>query len=275
MKRTFIKLMSLTAVMTLGFSSAIACQPNPVVKTVTPGKLTIGIYSYPPFTIISPDGKISGIDTDIVKQAAADNCLEVEVMSVAPSATIQAVISGKADVAIGSWNRTEARAKVLGISNPTYLDPMTSISKEGVDTIEGLVGKKVGSVTGYLWNADLQKLLGANFKQYQDDVAMAQDLEAGRIDVGLDGYAGPIEAQKAGKYKALKIKIVKPDQRVQASMKAPQAGVLYTKDNVGLGKAIDAAIERARKEGTLVRSLNQAGYDGAALTNVGEAWLVK
>src|SRR5262245_5719596 len=76
------------------------------VKTVTPGKLTVAAYDYPPFTYASPDGKISGIDPAIVDRVAADNCLEVVALVMDPAATIQAVVAGKADVAIGSWNRT-------------------------------------------------------------------------------------------------------------------------------------------------------------------------
>jgi polar amino acid transport system substrate-binding protein len=105
-----------------------------------------------------------------------------------PAATTQAVIAGKADLAVGSWNRTVKRTEVLGISAPIYLDPMGILSKDGIDTIEGMVGKKVGTVAGYLWVEEMQALFGDNLSVYPDAVALAQDLAAGRIDVAADGY---------------------------------------------------------------------------------------
>ena len=269
-------LTSILALTALVSTSAFAddCKPAAEVKTVTPGKLTVGVDNYPPFSIITPENEASGIDVLIARAVAKQNCLEFDPVNLAPAATIQAVISGKTDIAVGAWYRSEERSKVLGLSAPTYVDPMTVISKDGVDTLDGMMGKKVGTVTGYVWNADLQKLLGDNFKTYPDAQTLQQDLEANRIDIGLDGNSGPVEAQKAGRLKGFKLMIVKPDDRVGSSAAAPQSALLYTKDNTSLGQAIDAAIASMRKDGSLVKAVKDVGYDPAIL-DVGEPRLVK
>lgn len=248
------------------------CKP---VQTVTPGKLTIAGYDYPPFSSVTSDGKLSGIDFDIVARAAKENCLEVVPLTMDPSATIQAVISGKADVAIGSWNRTEKRAQVLGMSGPTYLDPMGIFSKDGSDTVASFEGKNVGTVTGYLWVGEMQQMLGDKLKLYPTPVALAQDLEAGRIDIAADGYNSGVYIQRtAGGYKGIEIKLAKPDSRVTASEQPAQAGVLFTKGNDSLGAALDASIKGQHEDGTITKALEAAGFD-KAVGDVGEPRMIK
>ena len=132
--------------------------------------------------------EIGGVDGDILKSIAKSACLTLTPVVVDPAATIQYVISGKADIAGGDWYRTAERAKVLGLSAPTYLDQMGIYSKDGASTVAAMMGKQVGTVSGFLWVADLQKLLGSNLHLYPNPVALAQDLQAGRIQIGVDSY---------------------------------------------------------------------------------------
>lgn len=256
-------------------TAAQACTPAHTVQTVTPGKLTVAVYSYPPFLIpADANAQLAGLDADIAKKVAADNCLELQAMTLEPAATVQAVISGKADIALGSWNRTEARSKVLGLSAPTYLDPMGIYSKEGIDTVDGLIGKSVGTVQGYLWVAELQKLLGDKLKLYPNSAALDQDLQAGRIDVAVDGYTYGAYAQHAeAAFKDFKIVIAKPDDRVQASIQPAQANILHTKGNDGLREALDDAIASMHKDGYIAKWVTDHGFD-AGLADVGEPRLV-
>jgi polar amino acid transport system substrate-binding protein len=251
-----------------------ACKPAHVFTTIAPGKLTVAIYEYPPFTTASPDGTIGGIDTDIAKRFAAANCLTIVPAVVDPAATIQYVVSGKADIATGDWFRTAERAKVMGLSYPTYLDQMGIYSTTGLSKVESLVGKKVGTVSGFLWVADLQKLLGSNLTLYPNPVALAQDLAAGRIEVAVDGYATGVYAQKKGGYPGIQIKVAEPDQRVQASVEAGQANIIYNKSNADFGKALDDMIEQLHKNGQLAEILKSYGLDPSS-ADVGAPRLVK
>ncbi|MBX5173366.1 transporter substrate-binding domain-containing protein [Rhizobium sp. NZLR1b] len=245
------------------------------VQTVTQGKLTVAAYDYPPFSIASPDGQISGIDAAVVKRMAADNCLEVVTLVTDPAATVQAVVANKADVAIGSWNRTEKRTKVLGLSAPLYLDHMGIYSKAGYDSLEATIGHQAGTVSGFFWVPDLQKLFGANLKLYPTPVAMGQDLATGRIDVGFLGYnTGIFNQRNNGAYKGIEIKMATPDERVNASVLPPQISILYTKGNESLGQALDASIKIQHEDRSMAKSISDAGFDTSIL-DVGEPRLVK
>ena len=251
------------------------CKPAHQFKTVAPGKLTVAIYEYPPFTTASPDSTtIGGVDSDIAKRFAAANCLDVTPVVVDPAATVQYVVSGKADVATGDWYRTAERAKVMGLSYPTYLDQMGIYSKSGVSKVADLIGKKVGTVSGFLWVAELQKLLGANLALYPNPVALAQDLAAGRIEVGVDSYGTGAYAQKRGGYPGIQIKVAEPDERVQASIQAAQSNIIYSKSNPEFGAALDDTIKQLHDNGGLAEILKSYGLDPSG-ANVGEPRVVK
>lgn len=266
---------ALTATVLLG-TTALAqdCTPAHEFTTVEAGKLTVAIYEYPPFSSVSADGQIGGVDSDIAKAIAEANCLEIVPVSVDPAATIQYVISGKADIAVGDWYRTEERSKVLGLSYPIYLDQMGIYSKDGVSKVEDLIGKKVGSVSGFLWVTELQALLGDDLQLYPNPVALAQDLAAGRVEIGVDSYGTGAYAQKNGGYAGIQIKVAEPDDRVQASIQAAQSALLYAKDNTAFGAALDAGIQELHASGKMGEILKANGLDPSG-ADVGEPRLVK
>ena len=269
-------LQAVVAVLYLCLQSSVhAADCKEHVDTVSPGRLIVAAYDYPPFTFASPDGTISGVDPGIVKRFATDNCLEIVTQVMDPAATIQSVISGKADVAIGSWNRTEKRRQVLDQSSPLYIDHMGIYSKAGFDEVGATLDQRAGTVTGFFWVGDLQKVFGANLKLYPTPVALAQDLAAGRLDVGFLGYnAGSYNQKNNGAYPGITIKMAKPDERISATVLPPQTTILYTKGNASLGKALDASVQSQQADGSLAKAISDVGFD-PSITDVGEPRFVK
>lgn len=270
-------LMLATGVATAAFitaASAQDCTPAHKITTVEAGVLTVAAPTFPPFSTPKPDGSLTGVDGEIVNAIAAKECLKVKVMPVEYATAIPYVVSGRADVAIGDYYRTEERAKVVNISSPIYLDEMGLYSKEGVSKISQLEGRKVGTVQGYLWVNELKKILGDNLHLYNNYVALYQDLEAGRIEIGADGVAVGTAAQKGGALKGIQIKVAEPDERVSASVNAAQAGLPLSKDNPDLLKAVDEDLAELHKSGKIVEILEQFGLPKSA-ADVGEARLIK
>jgi polar amino acid transport system substrate-binding protein len=257
-----------------GNAMADGCKPAHEFSSITPGTLTIVAHEYMPFSGKSEDAAIKGIDGDIVKAIATKECLKLDVSIVDASAVIQSVSTGKADFGIGDWQRTVARAKVLGLSGPLYTDQMGVISADGVDTIPALQGKKVGVVAGSYWNADLKKYLGSSLTIYPNPVAMAQDLSAKRIDIGIDSYLTAAYNQKSAGYRGFKVLPIKPDASVPASLSPSQAGFPYQKTNSALGEAISADIAEMQKTGEIARIIQSYGLQPSA-ANVGEPRLVQ
>lgn len=250
------------------------CKPKHEFKTITPGTLTIAVTTYAPHSFIDESGKMSGIDGDIAAEFAKRECLSVKPVAVDPAAAIQYVLSGQADITTGDWYRTAERAKVMNLSYPLYKDQMGLYSKGGMKTVEELVGKQVGTVQGYLWVADSKKLLGANLRLYPNSVNMHQDLQSGRIDVGIDGYSTGAYAAKNGSLKDVEVEIAAPDPRIRATKEAAQASLPYAKSASDFGAALDANIEEMHKDGTIAKILKSYGLDESA-GDTGEPKLIE
>lgn len=245
-------------------ASAEDCKPKHAFTTIEPGTITVAVTTYAPHSYVDDSGNVKGIDGDIAAEFAKLECLKVKAVAVDPAAAIQYVLSGQADITTGDWYRTAERAKVMSLSAPLYTDQMAIYSREGFNKVSDIEGKKVGTVQGYLWVADLKTTLGTSLKLYPNSVNMLQDLFAGRIDVAADGYSTGVVAEKKGALKDVKVAVAAPDPRVKATKEAAQAGFPYALKAKEFGEALDADIEAMHKDGTIVKILKSYGLDGSA-----------
>lgn len=245
-------------------ASAEDCKPKHAFNTIEPGKLTVAVTTYAPHSFVDDSGNVKGIDGDIAAEFAKRECLKVKAVAVDPAAAIQYVLSGQADITTGDWYRTAERAKVMSLSAPLYTDQMAIYSREGFNKVSDLEGKKVGTVQGYLWVADLKTVLGSSLKLYPNSVNMQQDLFAGRIDVATDGYSTGVVAEQKGALKDVKVAVAASDPRVKATKEAAQAGFPYSLKAEEFGEALDADIAEMHKDGTIVKILKSYGLDGTA-----------
>jgi len=236
---------------TMAAEDPAACAPaHAGLVTVDAGFLTVAAYEYPPFASI--DGEtITGAEGQILNEIAALECLEVKVQPGSGAAMIPAIESGRADTTMGSWYRTADRAKIVLLSDPVIIDQLTLISVEGVDTIEGLVGKKVGSTLGFLWNDDLEKVVGDNLSLYESTQAMYADLASGRIDVIVDTYPSAQSALALTPVEGAQSLVPAPDDRVVSTTKPGQTNFPVNLDNPDLVAAINANLATLRENGML------------------------
>ncbi|QEN86057.1 amino acid ABC transporter substrate-binding protein [Labrys sp. KNU-23] len=245
-------------------ASAQDCTPKHKFTTIAPGTLTVAVTTYAPHSFMDQTGTMKGIDGDIAADFAKRECLTVKAVAVDPAAAIQYILSGQADITTGDWYRTAERAKVMSLSAPLYTDQMAIYSKEGFKQVADLQGKKVGTVQGYLWVADLKTMLGSSLKLYPNSVNMQQDLFAGRIQVAVDGYSTGVVAAQKGALKDVKVEIAASDDRVKATKEAAQAAFPYSMKATDLGQALDADIAAMHQDGTIVKILKSYGLDGTA-----------
>lgn len=241
-------------------AAAADCKPAHQLQTVEKGKLSVALTNTPPYSF-EKDGQAAGIDSDILKKIAAEECLTLTYQPYTYATAVPAVQTGRVDVAVGGFYRTQKRAEVVTLSTPVYLDELTVMSSDGASTVDSLIGKKVGTVEGYLWVDALHKLLGDNFRTYPDSLSLTQDLKAGRIDIGLDGYGAAAQSTKDTKFK---IEVLKEDQRVPATEEPSQTSLLINPKNKDLSAAIDDHITTMQKDGTLVKILQNNGLPASA-----------
>jgi polar amino acid transport system substrate-binding protein len=268
-------LVAMTAFSLVSVTKAFAeCKPAHQFKTAVPGTLTISTAEFPPFDVPGSDGSLSGVEGDILKKIADKECLKINAQPVGFSSAIQYVTTGKADVSAGQWYRTGDRAKVVGLTDPLYLDQLGIYSKEGYTKLDDLKGKQVGTVQGYNWTGDLQAMFKDDLKLYPTPVALAQDLQAGRVDAGLDSVATGLYAQKKGGYAGMKIRVGTADPRVRASVSPAQVGFVFSNDNAALGAAMNADIADMQKNNEIAQILKSYGLDPKG-ADVGPARLIQ
>lgn len=240
--------------------SSVAADCTPVdegLTTYTAGTLTVGVPENPPYTQTS-GSDASGLEIEIVRELADAECLDLAFVPITYANGIPMISEQKkTDMITGGWYVTEARAEQVGFTTPTYYDSMAIISEDGVDTVEGLetIGA-VGSGAGFSWEADMSAILGNNFSNYPGTVEMKQDLQSGRIQAALDGYA---VAKYAYKGTDFKVEVAQPDERVAITTSAPIAAFPIAKENTNLSDAFSALIDQFREDGTLAGLL--ADYD--------------
>jgi polar amino acid transport system substrate-binding protein len=247
------------------------CQPESTFKTISAGFLTVAAPEFPPFSS-NKDGKLTGVDADVIKEFAAKNCLDIKVEPTSYAGTIPAVQSGRADVAIGCYYRTAVRAEIVSLSDPIYTDEMGIVSESGVKDIKELESMKVGTVDGYLWVPDMKKVMGENLTIYPSAVEMQADLKAGRIQAGIDGFGSAVQMYKAdAKYK---VAGASADSRVIASKEPAQIGFPIGKDNTDMTKAVNSSITAMKSSGKIAEVVKSYGLPESAV-ETGAPRLVK
>jgi polar amino acid transport system substrate-binding protein len=239
--------------------AAASCQPaHPGVQTLSQGTLSVLVFVSPPYTIEN-GSTYTGVDGDIVKKLAEMECLKLEEHSVAPAALIASMQSKRADLAIGGIDYTAQRAQVLNTSVPMYQDGMALLSKSSLSgNLADLKGKKVGVIQGYLWNGDLQKLLGSNnVKVYQSSASLMADLKNGRADVGV--FTSAEAAYRAKQTPGLKATEAQPNDQVIGSKTRNSVVLLITKGADNLTQALDADIKTLVSNGSIASVLTSNG----------------
>jgi polar amino acid transport system substrate-binding protein len=240
-----------------GTSSSSGSSDAPF-STITAGTLTVGVPTFPPFIGLE-NGKVTGPEGKIITKIADEYGLTVKPVAYDFSGLVTAVQQHRIDVAIGSIFRTAERAKAVGLSDPIYLEPGAVISKDGVDAVDDFEDRKVGTIQGYNWVDDLKKVLGDNkLTLYPSSADLQKDLEAGRIDVGIDSYG---TAQYLYKGSSFKVEEFAADDRIKAGTAGNpgQTAILYAKDAKRLGTGLDEAIAKLHDDGYIAKTLEDAG----------------
>ncbi|MBA3040892.1 MAG: transporter substrate-binding domain-containing protein [Alphaproteobacteria bacterium] len=255
----------------LSVTSAMAqdCTPKHEFETIEKGKLSVALTNTPPYSQ-EEGGAIAGIDGDLVKLFAKENCLDITYEIFTYPAAVSAVQSERADIAIGGFYRTAAREKVVTLSTPVYLDQIAVASVDGLDTVDQLLGKKVGTVEGYAWVLEMEETFEGS-GTYPSSLNLAQDLQAGRIDAALEGFGAAVVLNKGTN---VKVKLLKADDRIGATTNASQTSFLLSKTNEAFVSAVNATINEHRSQGVIAKTLETYSLDPSA-ADVGEGRVIQ
>ncbi|WGX95852.1 ABC transporter substrate-binding protein [Nocardioides sp. L-11A] len=242
-------------------SPAAGCTPaHPDVQTLRKGELNVLVYVTPPYTV-KEGSTFGGVEGQIVEQIAKLECLQLKEKAVSAAAGLASIEAGRADIVVGGIYFTEDRAKVLGLSAPMYRDGMALLSKDGLDgTLDGLAGKTVGVIQGYLWNEDFQKALGSDkVKLYQDSASLLTDVKNGRVDAAVltSAEAGYRAAQDS----SLEVVAFQPSPQIAASASQNEVVMAMPKEKTALIAVVDDDIKTLVGDGTVASALEANGMD--------------
>jgi ABC-type amino acid transport substrate-binding protein len=168
-----------------GSGASTATSAANTYNTLAAGVLTVGVYQDGmPYIGIS-NGKLTGLDGDLVNDAAAELHLTVRPVEVG-TAFITDVQVRRADISVGDIGWEASRASAGLFTDPPYYSPVAGAVRAGasVGSYLDLEHMRVGGLTGDFFLGALNCLHVALHGYPSDETALA-DLAAGRIDIFL------------------------------------------------------------------------------------------
>jgi len=242
--RATSKLIAAAAIVAASMSLAIAQDGS---------KVRIGVEgAYPPFSEVTPDGKLQGFDIDIANALCAEMKAECTLVQQDWDGIIPALLAKKYDAIIASMSITEERKEKVNFTDKYYQTPAKFARKKGSGieiTPEGLKGKTVGVQRATIHdNFVTAEFPGAEIKRYATQDEAYLDANAGRLDVLLaDSEAlsgGFLKTDKGADWE-----FVGPDYN-DPKYFGEGAGIAVRKEDTDLRDKLNAAIKAIRDNGT-------------------------
>jgi arginine/ornithine transport system substrate-binding protein len=146
---------------------------------------------YPPFSITEGNGHLTGMEPELARAMCAKLDADCEIQAMDFAALLPSLISGKIDMIVSQLaplperlNKTDFTVGL--ISNPAVF--VAPISWTMSFDEKALEGKKIGAIKGSSKETYLEKVLTkANGVFYDNIQQIKLDLEAGRLDLGMEG----------------------------------------------------------------------------------------
>jgi polar amino acid transport system substrate-binding protein len=177
MKR--IALLALAVVLVMAF---VACDRQEEAEVTT---ITVGTdATWPPMEFVNEDKELAGYDIDLMNAIADAAGFEVEFQNTAWDGIFAGLGTGEYDAVISSVTITEDRQKTMDFSEP-YINAgqvlIVQQSTAGVETLEDLVGERVGAQIGTTGAFEVDKVDGVELSTYDELGLAIEDLANGRI----------------------------------------------------------------------------------------------
>ncbi|MGV7221401.1 MAG: basic amino acid ABC transporter substrate-binding protein [Nitrospinales bacterium] len=240
---------SLIPIIFLGFLFISACGESSKPEQVK--KLVVGLdATLIPMSFMTDGEVIDGFEPDLIKAIGKEIGVEMEIKNVEWAGLFGGLITGKYDAAISSITILEERKKRMAFSIPYLKSGLALvIPKEvtGINSLEDirsknlLVGAQVGT-TAYFF---LEKKHGVRKKGYQMYGHAVTDMINDQIDAVIGESTGTLYYKNQNEDYFKKIKMV------GEIMTKEFYGIAIRKDDPGLLKKINIALEALNKNGTL------------------------
>lgn len=239
------------------------------LETLKPGVLQVAIEAYMPYTELK-DGKLVGLDSDILSAIASKLGLKIEVSVTDFPGMLAAVQSQRADITIGGIAWSDARQKVGLFTDPPYYSPpaMAVHGTANYPDVASLEGKALGTVTGYVWAKSIAQVPNASPHTYPTANSVFEDLSSGRLDVGFLDPLLIIYQQKQRPDMKFRVEYLNPPTAEQVAahpdykyFQPYMTGFYLPKQAPKLAKAVSDQIDAMYKDGSLASLVAKWGGD--------------
>lgn len=246
MKRIGVATVGLVAMVTLAACGKASSASQP--KLVTKDTLTVGLEgTYAPYSY-RENGKLTGFEVDLARDVAKKMGYQVKFVPTKWDSLIAGVGAKKFDVAINDIAMTPERQKAYAFSNPYIYSKSALIMKQdntAIKNVNDIKGKKIAAATGTA-NAENVKKFGGQVVSSSDFASAMALVQQGRVEAAMNSNEAFLYYQQTNHNDGLK-SVVVPTAKVPAQ----KIGILMAKDNKGLQKKVNKALEELRKDGTL------------------------
>jgi arginine/ornithine transport system substrate-binding protein len=154
-------------------------------------KVRIGVEgAYPPFSEVTPDGKLVGFDIDIANALCEEMKVECELITQDWDGIIPALQARKYDAIVASMSITPERKEKVDFTSKYYNTPAKFVRKKGSGieiTKESMKGKAVGVQRATIHDNFVTEVYGdtVEVKRYGTQDEAYLDMVAGRVDLLL------------------------------------------------------------------------------------------
>jgi octopine/nopaline transport system substrate-binding protein len=261
------------------FSAVVAAAltlAGPMVHAKDWTTVKIGVEgAFPPWNMISPDGKLSGYDIDLSEDLCRRAQVRCELIPGEWSSLIPSLNAGKFDLVL-TLGINETRKKVVDFTIPyasgvaTFLtlkgSPIATMpvtgerlnlnDKNAADPVMSRIGEILkGKTVGVVQSTSQEQLIRAYFgndvdvRTYKTSAERDLDITAGRIDVGFDSgvYATTALAKSENQ------ELVMTGPFIRGAMLATDVALGMRKGETELKAKFDEAIRAAAEDGTIRR----------------------
>lgn len=227
---------------------------------VTKGEVVVANDSnYAPQSSVDPVTKeVVGFDVDVAKGMAEILGLTIKWEHPAWETIPGGLNNGRYDVSIGSMTITPDRQKTLDFTGPYYFTPavvITRVGTPGLDTVETLAGKTIGTAAGSTYYDWLQANTKAKIKSYDSSVTSMTDLAKKRLDGVMTAAPTAQQAIAAGQ----------PFQITGKPFFYEDLGMAMKKGEPDWLALLDYAVKTMHEDGSLT-AMSTQWYNGLDLT---------
>ena len=234
---------SLTIALSLA-TSAVAQAPDwKKIRVAVEG-------NYPPFSVMSPDGKLGGFDIDVARALCVEMKADCTLVQQEWDGMIPALNVKKFDMIVASMTITDERKKAVDFTDPYYDVPSRWVAKAGMfkdSSPASFKGKKIA----VLRNSPRAKYVAENYKgidvlEVAKETDVYLELLAGRADIGIGSSVVSGEA-------LLKKPEGKAYQQVGPSVNigaGSGVGIAVRKEDAVLRDKLNVALKGIRANGT-------------------------